>query len=191
MYSGKVGNKQGSVKLYINGVLQVAPTTEAGPPLVVSGITLPANGNMVLVYEANVTAFAPLSEGDSIINTATITGGGLSTPVTVNETVTPVAEPLRDITKSISPVPVAENGVVLHPNDHVNRAQSTNDVIPTAAKMTTTKLLRKAIEKMEKDGEMTEDEQKASEKTVQDLTDKFIKEVDAVVSKKEKEIMEL
>ena len=34
---------------------------------------------------------------------------------------------------------------VVHPNDHVNRAQSTNDVIPTAAKMTTAKLLKKAI----------------------------------------------
>ena len=34
---------------------------------------------------------------------------------------------------------------IVHPNDHVNRAQSTNDVIPTAAKMTTAKLLKKAI----------------------------------------------
>ena len=37
---------------------------------------------------------------------------------------------------------------IVHPNDHVNRAQSTNDVIPTAAKMTTTKLMRGAIEKL-------------------------------------------
>ena len=44
---------------------------------------------------------------------------------------------------------------------------------------------------MKKNSEMTEDEQKASEKSVQDLTDKYIKEVDNVVSKKEKEIMEL
>ena len=44
---------------------------------------------------------------------------------------------------------------------------------------------------MKKNGEMTEDEQKSSEKSVQDLTDKYIKEVDAVVSRKEKEIMEL
>ncbi len=48
-----------------------------------------------------------------------------------------------------------------------------------------------ACKAMKKNGEMTEDEQKASEKSVQDLTDKYIKEVDAVVSKKEKEIMEL
>ena len=34
---------------------------------------------------------------------------------------------------------------LVHPNDHVNRAQSTNDVIPTAAKLTVVKLLRSAI----------------------------------------------
>ena len=44
---------------------------------------------------------------------------------------------------------------------------------------------------MKKASEMTEDEQKASEKSVQDLTDKYIKEIDVVVSKKEKEIMEI
>lgn len=44
---------------------------------------------------------------------------------------------------------------------------------------------------MKKNGEMTEDEQKASEKQVQDLTDKLIKEVDAVTANKNKEIMSL
>ena len=45
--------------------------------------------------------------------------------------------------------------------------------------------------KMKKDGEMTEDEQKASEKSVQDMTDKYIKEIDAITAKKEKEIMQI
>ena len=39
---------------------------------------------------------------------------------------------------------------IVHPNDHVNRAQSTNDVIPTAAKLTTAKLLKKAIAQVER-----------------------------------------
>jgi len=39
---------------------------------------------------------------------------------------------------------------IVHPNDHVNRSQSTNDVIPTAAKMTTVKLLRKALIQVER-----------------------------------------
>lgn len=43
--------------------------------------------------------------------------------------------------------------------------------------------------KMQKDGEMTEDEGKASEKSVQDLTDKFIKQIDAAATKKQSEVM--
>ena len=43
--------------------------------------------------------------------------------------------------------------------------------------------------KMKKNSEMTEDEQKSSEKLVQDLTDKYIKMADEIVAKKEKEIM--
>ena len=104
----------GSVLLYINGVLQAAPAVTAGPPLVVNGITIPAGGNMVLVYEATVNEFAPLGEGESIVNTATVSGGGLSTPLVVTETVTPTTEPQLSITKSISPVPVAENGIVTY-----------------------------------------------------------------------------
>lgn len=45
------------------------------------------------------------------------------------------------------------------------------------------------IKAMKKNAEMTEDEQKVSEKAIQDLTDKFIKNVDAVIEKKNKEIM--
>ena len=45
--------------------------------------------------------------------------------------------------------------------------------------------------KMKKDGELTEDELKLAEKAIQDLTDKYIKNVDNVTAKKEKEIMEI
>ena len=44
---------------------------------------------------------------------------------------------------------------------------------------------------MKKNGEMTEDEQKASDKTMQDMTDKFIKEIETITAAKEKEIMEI
>ncbi len=47
------------------------------------------------------------------------------------------------------------------------------------------------IKDMKKNGEMTEDEQKASEKIVQDLTDKFTKLADASVETKKKEIMSI
>lgn len=48
-----------------------------------------------------------------------------------------------------------------------------------------------AIKAGKKNSEMTEDEAKASEKAVQDLTDKYIKEIDNVTSAKTKEIMEI
>ena len=47
------------------------------------------------------------------------------------------------------------------------------------------------IKAMKKDGEMTEDEAKSSEKAVQDLTDKYVKEIDTVTAAKTKEIMEI
>ena len=47
------------------------------------------------------------------------------------------------------------------------------------------------IKVLKKDSEMTEDEAKASDKAVQDLTDKYIKEIDTVTANKTKEIMEI
>ena len=62
------------------------------------------------------------------------------------------------------------------------------------AKVAIRNIRRDAMDKakdMKKNSEMTEDEQKASEKSVQDLTDKYIKEIDAITANKEKEIMEI
>ena len=47
------------------------------------------------------------------------------------------------------------------------------------------------IKKMEKGGELTEDELKKAQDEVQKMTDKFIKEIDTLLSKKEKDIMEV
>ena len=45
------------------------------------------------------------------------------------------------------------------------------------------------IKAMKKNGEATEDEVKDSEKNVQDLTDKYVKDIDALIDSKSKEIM--
>ena len=45
------------------------------------------------------------------------------------------------------------------------------------------------VKEMKKNSELTEDEVKTSDKQVQDLTDKYIKEVDAIGAEKNKEIM--
>ena len=104
----------GSVRLFINGTLQPAPIVTADPALTLSGITLPAGGDAVIVYSANVNGFAPLGTDGSIVNTATVTGNGIPAPIDVSATVTPVEGPQLRITKGIEPVPVAENGTLTY-----------------------------------------------------------------------------
>ena len=62
------------------------------------------------------------------------------------------------------------------------------------AKVSIRNIRREGVDKakeMKKAGEMTEDEQKQSEKLMQELTDKNTKEIDRITADKEKEIMEI
>ena len=62
------------------------------------------------------------------------------------------------------------------------------------AKVAVRNVRRDSIEdykKQKKNGEITEDDMKKIEKDIQNLTDKYIKEIDSVTSDKEKEITEL
>lgn len=102
-----------TVNYYINGVLQPKPTVTPGAPLAISGLNIPAGGNIVLVYEAKLNEYAPLAGESEIINTVTISGGGI-TPIQVEETVQALSNPVLTITKSISPVPVTENGTLTY-----------------------------------------------------------------------------
>ena len=104
----------GTVLYFVNGVLQAAPAVTPGAPLVFSGITVPAGGDAVIVYQAQVNAFAPPLSGGTITNTVTITGGGLTAPVTATETVTVAVGPAISITKTITPAQVADNGRVTY-----------------------------------------------------------------------------
>ena len=104
----------GSVLYYVNGVQQAAPTVTAGPPLVFSGITVPAGGNALLVYEADITEFAPVGTTDSITNGISATGVGLTSPVLAQETIAAGTAPALEITKSMNPTSVAENGTLTY-----------------------------------------------------------------------------
>lgn len=106
--------EDGSATLFVNGVLQPTPTVTAGPPLVISGISIPGGGDAVLVYQARVNAFADPAVGGTIDNTATVTGDGLSAPLSATETVTVVTEPLLTISKSITPTQVVDNDRVTY-----------------------------------------------------------------------------
>lgn len=76
-------------------------------------VSVPAGGNVTIVYEAETNAFAPLLAESEITNTVTVSGGGI-TPVTAKETVIAESGPKLTITKSVSPVPVTENGTLTY-----------------------------------------------------------------------------
>lgn len=103
----------GTAKYYVNGVVQATPAVTAGPPLVVAGLTIPANGNITLIYEAAVNRYAPLSVESSVVNTVTVSGNGI-TAVQAEETIQAESAPVLMITKSVSPVPVTENGTLTY-----------------------------------------------------------------------------
>lgn len=102
-----------SATLYVNGALQSAPTATPGPPLVISGIDIPAGGNAVLIYRAKTNEYAPLDADGSIKNTAVISGAGCS-DITVSETVSPEEAAALSIYKTLSPSEVENNGQVTY-----------------------------------------------------------------------------
>lgn len=95
---------------YANGVLQAAPAVTDTNPLTITGINVPAGGNVILLYSARVNEFAPLASGSTITNTATITGSGLANTLTVSDTITIADAAQLSITKSLSPETITENG---------------------------------------------------------------------------------
>ena len=107
--------REGSLRFYVNGVLQTTPAVSAGAPLVISGISVPAGGSAMLVYEATVTGYAPLDVEGTVTNTVTVTGGGLSAPLTANATIAAQALAELTISKAICPAVVTENGQLTYP----------------------------------------------------------------------------
>ena len=99
----------GSVRYYVNGVLQTAPSVVTIEPLVISGISVPAGGVATVIYVTEVNQYAPLALDSFITNSATISGGGI-TEIIVTENVTAEADAQLTITKSICPTVVTENG---------------------------------------------------------------------------------
>ena len=120
---------EGSVAYYVGGVLQPAPTAEAGAPLVISGINVPANSNAILIYEAQVNENAPLSAESTITNTVTV--GDL----TASATVFTVDEPNLTISKALCPTNVVENGALTYTfviqNSGNTPAVATDNVVVT------------------------------------------------------------
>ncbi len=104
----------GNVNYYVNGTLQPEPSVTQGPPLVFSGISVPAGGNALLIYQATPNGFAPLGVESEITNTATVNGAGLTAPITASATLAGNTEPQLSISKTLSPTTVSENGTITY-----------------------------------------------------------------------------
>lgn len=104
----------GSVKYYVNGVLRTAPTVTSADSLAITGISVPAGGNAVIVYEVRPNNFAPLDSEATITNTASITGNGIAEAITASETVSAEPSAVLSISKSLSPSTVTANGQITY-----------------------------------------------------------------------------
>lgn len=100
----------GSIRYFVNGDPTATPAVTAGPPLTISGITVPAGGNATVIYSARVNEFAPLGATGVITNTATVTGSGVSADITAQATVPASTGVALTITKSLNPTTIADNG---------------------------------------------------------------------------------
>lgn len=102
--------EEGTLHYYVGGVAQATPTVTAGPPMTISGISVPAGGSAVLVYQTRVSAYAsPEVEGE-IRNTVTVSGGTLAAAQTAEAVTAARLAPQLAISKALSPSVVTENG---------------------------------------------------------------------------------
>lgn len=103
----------GSLLYYVNGALTGGATAVGGPPLVITGINIPAGGNVQLIYEAATNEFTPFAQGSEITNTATLGGTALDAP-SDTATVTARDEVSLTIAKAICPPVVNEDGTLTY-----------------------------------------------------------------------------
>ena len=109
----------GTVRYYINGAEQPAPTVATADGLTFTGIAVPANGNTTLIYQASVTQDAPLADESVITNTVTVTGEGIN-PIEDTATIGTNVGPQLSIVKGLFPRTVPENGRITYTFDIQN-----------------------------------------------------------------------
>ena len=105
----------GSLRAFLKGAPQGStPTVNAGPPLVLSDVSVPANSDLVLVYQARLADTASPETGGSVVNTVTLTGDDLSEDLTATATINAATGPNLIINKSVTPSSVVENGQITY-----------------------------------------------------------------------------
>lgn len=93
----------GTLRIYQNGELLHAPDVCAGPPMVISGISVPACGNVLILYSARANQYAPIGASGGIINTSRLSGSSLAAPVQASAGLRAANSTLLSISKALCP----------------------------------------------------------------------------------------
>ncbi len=99
--------EEGSVKYFVNGVLQTAPAVVVNGNLTISGISIPSDSVVTILYTVNVNEFAPVVEGSAIENTVVLSGDCV-TGISATETINVGLNAELQITKSLFPPTITE-----------------------------------------------------------------------------------
>lgn len=125
----------GSLQYFVDGVLQPAPAVTAGPPLSVTGLAVPAGGNVMLLYTVRANDYAPPCSEGSVKNTATLTGAALTETLTATAETVPECGADLSITKAIAPNAVRQSGEITYTfvidNKGAAAAEETDNVTVT------------------------------------------------------------
>ena len=104
---------QDSLLFYQNGTLATGPIAAGGPPLIITGIDVPAGGNVQIIYEAATNEYTPRAQGSSVTNTAALNYAGAET-LTDTAVVTARDEVALTIAKALCPTTVTEDGTLTY-----------------------------------------------------------------------------
>ena len=99
---------EGTLTYFVNGARAAELIVTDTEPLTATGISVPAGGSGVIIYQAAANAYASPVAGGSITNTATVSGGSLPAPISASATVTAATEAYLTISKALSPATVSE-----------------------------------------------------------------------------------
>lgn len=104
-----------SASLYIDGVYSAPITGTPGTNNVVFTIdSLAADSNALIVYNAAVNSYAPLTADSTIVNTAAFEAAGVTTPLTATNTITVEAYADVSILKEMSPDPISDGDTIVY-----------------------------------------------------------------------------
>ncbi len=169
----------------------------------------------VSVYESNLSSIRASQANAAVLSRVSFDYYGVDTPVNTMAdirvsdaktlTITPYdAKTIKDITKAIMASDIgitpSNDGKVIRlvfPQLTEERRKEIAKQVQKMceeAKVNVRNIRREAndaAKKMKKDNLLTEDEEKDSEKKIQDMTDKFVKTIDEIAAKKDKEILSL